>query len=90
MGGIRRDPRPLLPGVEWHGSANDEPETITDDRLIEALSALGRLVDPMPWSVRAEARAVFRRGLGARDPDVQEMMARLLSSPISRGPVGVG
>lgn len=32
-----------------------------DDRLIEDLSALGQMIDPVPWNVRIEARALFKR-----------------------------
>jgi len=72
--------------VEAHGPATGDLETITDDRLIEALSALGRRIEPVPRSVRADARAVFR----PRDPAVGEVFGAVAAQALARGPVGVG
>lgn len=66
-----------MPGVQPRRSVSQEAENVTDDRLIEDLSALSRLIDPVPWSVRAEAHAMFKRATpvskGIRDDDMSEL-----------------
>jgi hypothetical protein len=55
---------PLLPPVEPRRRARAVHEAVTDDLLLERLSALGRLIDPTPWVVTAEAKAVFAGSAG--------------------------
>jgi hypothetical protein len=63
--------------VQPRRSVSHEAESVTDDRLIEELSALSRLIDPVPWGVRAEAHAMFKRaipvGKGKCDEDLSKL-----------------
>lgn len=72
--------RPLSSQVEPRQPGRNGSESVADERLIEHLGTLGRMIDPVPWIVEVEAEELFARAQVCGDH------ARCLCVKHERGP----
>jgi hypothetical protein len=56
---IRAPSAHLFRPVDPRQQSPNESDAVTDEMLLERLTALGRLIDPAPWIVSKRAEAVF-------------------------------